>query len=148
MLAIAKLALYSWVPFVLLIFSVMQPRRAVIFAYIGGWLFFSLLSIKLKGIPHPTKNTASSFGVLLGAMIFDRGTLLKFRPKWFDLPMLGWCLTPFVTSMVQQVGAYDGMSNVVGQLGVWGIPYFIGRCYFKELEAYKELGIGIVIGAL
>ena len=67
MLAIAKLALYAWVPFVLLVFSVMQPRRAVIFAYIGGWLFLPMLSIKLNGIPDLTKITASSFGVLLGA---------------------------------------------------------------------------------
>src|SRR3954449_1309732 len=125
MLAIAKLALYAWVPFVLLVFSVLKPRRAVIFAYIGGWLFLPMLSIKFKGIPDLTKITASSFGVLLGAMIFDACTLLRFRPKWFDLPMVGWCVTPFSTSMVQQVGAYDGLSNVVSQLGVWGIPYYI-----------------------
>src|SRR3954452_24354541 len=137
MLAIAKLALYSWVPFVLLIFSVMTPRRAVIFAYIGGWLFLPMLKIKLKGIPDLDKVTASSFGVLLGAILFDARTLMKFRPKWFDLPMFCWCVCPFITSMVQKVGAYDGMSNVVNQMGVWGIPYYIGRCYFKDLEAYK-----------
>jgi hypothetical protein len=148
MVVIAKLALYTWVPFVLLVFSVMTPRRAVIFAYIAGWLFLPMLKIKFRGIPDLDKVTASSFGVLLGAVLFDARTLLAIRPKWFDLPMLCWCLCPFVTSMVQKVGAYDGFSNVVSQLGVWGIPYFIGRCYFKDLEAYKELGIGIVIGAL
>lgn len=148
MLAIAKIALYAWVPFVLMVFAVLKPRRAVIFAYIGGWLFLPMLSIKLNGIPDLTKITASSFGVLLGAMIFDTRTLLQFRPKWFDLPMLIWCLCPYVTSMKQDLGAYDGMSNVVSQMAVWGIPYYIGRCYFKDLRDYKELGIGIVIGAL
>jgi hypothetical protein len=148
MLAIAKIALYAWVPFVLLVFAVMTPRRAVIFAYIGGWLFLPMLSIKLQGIPDLTKITASSFGVLLGAMIFDTRALLKFRPKWFDLPMLFWCLIPYITSMKQDLGAYDGASGVLAQLGVWGIPYFIGRCYFKDLEAYRELGVAIVVGAL
>jgi hypothetical protein len=148
MLAIAKIVLYAWVPFVLMVFAVMKPRRAVIFAYIGGWLFLPMLSIKLNGIPDLTKFTASSFGVLLGAMIFDTRTLLSFRPKWFDIPMFVWCFCPYVTSEMQDLGWYDGASNVLAQMAVWGIPYFIGRCYFKELEAYRELGIAIVMGAL
>jgi hypothetical protein len=148
MVAIAKIALYAWVPFTLLVFAVMTPRRAVIFAYIGGWLFLPMFKINFAGIPDLTKITASSFGVLLGALIFDFPTLIKFRPKWFDLPMGIWCMLPFVTSSVNNLGTYDGVSSIVQQLGIWGIPYFIGRIYFKDLVAYKELGVGIVIGAL
>jgi len=48
---IAKMALYVWVPFVLLIFAVMQPRRAVIFSYITGWLLLPMLSIKQSACP-------------------------------------------------------------------------------------------------
>jgi len=148
MLALAKIALYAWVPFVLLVFAVMRPRRAVIFAYIGGWLMLPMLAIKFAGIPDLTKITASSLGVLLGAAMFDSKTLLKFRPSLYDLPMVAWCFAPFVTSTMNDLGSYDGVSNVVSQLGVWGIPYFIGRVYFNDLEGFKELGIGIIIGAL
>lgn len=148
MLAFAKIALYTWVPFVLLVFAVMKPRRAVIFAYVGGWLLLPMLAIKFAGIPDLTKITASSMGVLLGAAIFDSKTLFKFRPSWVDLPMIGWCITPMITSLVNDLGAYDGASNVVQQLAIWGIPYFIGRVYFNDLEGFKELGIGIIIGAL
>jgi hypothetical protein len=148
MVAIAKLALYGWIPFVLLVFSVLPARRAVIFAYVGGWLYLPMLSIKLVGIPDLNKITAASFGILLGASLFDGRTLLRFRPHWYDLPMALWCLSPFVTSLVNQLGVYDGVSSVIQQLGVWGIPYFVGRVYFKDLEGFKELGIGIIIGAV
>lgn len=148
MLALAKVALYAWVPFVLLAFAVMKPRRAAIFAYVTGWLFLPMLSIKFTGIPDLTKVTASSFGVLLGAALFDFKTLIKFRPSIYDLPMALWCLSPLVTSVVNELGWYDGISNVVQQLGLWGIPYYIGRIYFCDMEGFRELGIGIVIGAL
>jgi hypothetical protein len=49
---------------------------------------------------------------------------------------------------VNGLGVYDGAANIVSQLGVWGIPYFVGRVYFKDLEGFKELGLGIVIGAI
>ncbi|QOV87958.1 hypothetical protein [Humisphaera borealis] len=148
MIALAKIALYAWVPFVLLVFAVMKPRRAVIFAYVGGWLFLPMLSINFSGIPDLTKITASSFGVLLGAGLFDYKTLLKFRPSLYDLPIVAWCVSPFFTSIVNDLGVYDGVSSIVQQLGLWGIPYFIGRVYFADMEGFTELGIGIIIGAL
>lgn len=148
MLVIAKFALFAWVPFVLLVFAVLKPRRAVVFAYVGGWLFLPMLKIKFTGMPDLDKITAASFGVLIGAALFDLRTLLSFRPKWFDLPMFAWCLLPFVTSTTNDLGSYDGASNIVQQLGVWGIPYYMGRVYFNDPEGFKELGVGIVIGAL
>ena len=148
MVTIANIALYAWVPFVLMVFAVLSPRRAVIFAYVGGWLFLPMLRIKFPGIPDLDKITASSFGILIGASLFDGRTLMRFRPKWFDLPMGLWCVSPFVTSLVNELGVYDGASNIIAQLGVWGIPYFVGRVYFNDLEGFKELGLGIVIGAI
>ncbi len=145
---IAMLALYAYVPFVLLVFAVMRPRQAVIFAYIGGFLFLPMLTIKFSGIPDLTKITAASFGVTFGALLFDTKTVLSFRPKWYDLPMLLWCVSPFVTSVVNDLGTYDGASNIVQQVGLWGIPYYIGRVYFKDLESFRDLGMGIVIGGL
>ncbi|MDB5296998.1 MAG: putative rane protein [Phycisphaerales bacterium] len=145
---IALLALLAWVPFTLLLFAVLPPRRAVIAAYVGGWLFLPMSAIKLAGLPDLTKITASSFGILLAVGLFDWRLLLKFRPAWYDLPMLGWCLSPFATSVVNGLGVYDGASSVVQQLGLWGIPYLVGRLYFRDLEAFKELGVGIVVGAI
>lgn len=148
MVTIAYFVLFAWVPFVLLVFAILPARRAVIFAYVAGWLLLPMLTIKLAGIPDLNKMTASSFGILLGAALFDWRSLLRFRPRLADLPMALWCACPFVTSQVNELGLWDGVANVVQQLAVWGIPYFIGRVYFTDLASFKELGMGIVIGAV
>jgi hypothetical protein len=33
------------------VFAILPPRRAVIFAYVGGWLFLPMLRIKFPGVP-------------------------------------------------------------------------------------------------
>ncbi|HEX8915188.1 MAG TPA: hypothetical protein VF796_22745, partial [Humisphaera sp.] len=149
MATFALLALYAWPPIVLLAFALLSPRRAVIFGYVAGWLFLPVYPIvKLNGLPDLTKVTAASFGVLLGIALFDRRALLALRPKWFDLPMLAWCVSPMFTSLYNELGWWDAGSNVVLQAGTWGIPYVAGRIYFKELEAFKELAVGIIVGAV
>jgi hypothetical protein len=145
----AILALYGWAPLGLLAFALLPARRAVIFTYVAGWLFLPVYPIiKFQGLPDLTKITASSFGVLLGILLFDSRSLLSFRPKWYDLPMLLWCVSPFATSMHNDLGDWDGFSNIVQQAGVWGIPYLVGRIYFKDLNSFRELAIGIILGAV
>jgi hypothetical protein len=127
---------------------VLKPRHAVLVAYIGGWMFLPVFGIKIPRVPDLSKITATSFGVLLGACIFDIRTILKFRPKWYDLPMLLWCIFPYYTSVKNGLGSWDGYSNIFFQVATWGLPYFIGRCYFKDWESFRELGIALMIGGL
>lgn len=148
MRAIATLSLYAWIPLVILLFTMMKPRRAILTAFIAGWLFLPMLAIPLAGIPDLSKLTASSIGVILGVALFDTNRLFTFRPRWFDLPMLAWCCSPFITSMQNDLGAWDGMSNVVFQVSLWGLPYFLGRIYFNDWEGIRELAIAILIGGL
>lgn len=144
----SQAALYAAVPLALLCFLVLKPRRAVMAAYIGGWMFLPVFGIKVPGIPDLSKLSATSFGVLFGATLFDFRTVFKFRPNWYDLPMLGWCLFPYVTSVKNGLGHWDGFSNVFFQVSTWGIPYFIGRVYFKDWAAFRELAVAILVGGL
>ena len=143
-----KLALFGWIPVSLMLFTVLRPRHAIIVAYMGAWLFLPMDEIKFKGIPDLSKVTASSFGVAFGVLLFDWKRLLTIRPKWYDLPMLVWCLSPWVTSLKNDLGTWDAMSSVVQQLVIWGIPYFIGRIYFNDWEGFRELAIGIFVGGV
>lgn len=148
---IGKFALIVWIPIAIAIFGYVKVRRrALLIAFIGAWLFLPAPSfgIPLKGIPDLTKITAASFGALLGAAIFDVRTLLTFRPKWYDLPMAVFCLSPYITSIKNDLGAWDGLAAVVQQSAQWGLPYFLGRCYFKDWESFRELGVAIVVGGL
>lgn len=142
------IALYGWIPVVLLLFAALPARRAVIVAFLFAWLFLPVAGYSIPGMPNYTKMTATSYGVMLGVMLFDVGRLMRFRLHWMDLPMAVWCLVPFASSVSNGLGPYDGISRAVGTAITWGIPYFIGRLYFSDLEGLRELAIGIFVGGL
>jgi len=134
---------------VLVSFALIQPRhRAVIAAFLVAWLFLPMTGYSIPGLPDYTKMSATSYGLVLGILLFDSGRLTQFRPRWFDLPMVMWCLVPFASSISNGLGAYDGVSASVGHVVTWGMPYFIGRVYFTTPAAMRELAIGLVIGGL
>ena len=148
MTILVPITLFGWVPCVLLLFMWLPPRRAVVTAFMAGWLFLPSATFDLPGLPDYSKMAATCAGILLAAVVFDIDTLLSIRPRWFDLPMIVWCFFPFVTNDLEDIGVYDSMSWSVNQMITWGMPYFIGRVYFTDAEALRELAIGFVISAL
>jgi hypothetical protein len=103
----------------------------------------------LPNVPDYTKTSATTFGVFLAALLFDSGRILAFRARWFDLPMALFCLVlPVVTSVTNGLGLYDGLSDVVEQFVMWGMPYFLGRLYFADLAAQRDLAIGLMLGGM
>jgi len=145
---LVELALYAWIPVVLLLFCVLQPRHAVITAYVAGWLFLPVFAIDIVGLPPLGKVSASAYAVLLGAMLFDMDRLLSFRPRWFDIPMGVWLCTPLFSSLSNGLGWYDGLSGMLAEFVLWGIPYFLGRVYFNDWQGIRELAIGVFVGGL
>lgn len=148
MTILVPITLFGWVPCVLLLFMWLPPRRAVVTAFMAGWLFLPAATFDLPGLPDYSKMAATCAGVLLAAMVFDIDTLLSVRPRWYDLPMIIWCFMPFVTNSVEGIDMYDSLYWSVNRCITWGMPYFIGRVYFTDAEALKQLGVGFVIGAL
>ncbi|HEV8607738.1 MAG TPA: hypothetical protein VGQ99_20550 [Tepidisphaeraceae bacterium] len=148
MAAMVPIALFGWIPLILILFALLPARRAVLTAFIVGWLFLPMSSFKIPGLPDYNKITATNLGVLVAALLFDSGRMMKFRPRWFDLPALVFCVSPFFSSLTNNLGAYDGISAIAFNLFLWGIPYFIGRVYFNDLTAMRELAIAIFAGAM
>lgn len=142
------IALFGWIPVVLLLFATLPSRTAAVAASVGAWLFLPVAEFPLPGLPDYTKVSATTVGLLLGTVLFDRGRVSSLRLRWFDLPMLVWCVTPFASSMANDLGAYDGLSGVVAGTVTWGLPYLIGRAYFTDLDSLRELATGIFIGGL
>src|SRR5438270_701411 len=97
---LVPITLFGWIPVVLLLFAVLPPRRAVILAFIGAWLFLPMAGYKIPGIPDYSKTSATAMGVLAAAMIFDSNRLFRFRFSLIDLPMIVWCLSQFFTSIL------------------------------------------------
>ena len=140
--------MYAWIPIVIGLFAVLRPRRAVIVAFLGGYLFLPLAAIPISGLPDYTKVSATNAGLLLGVALFDMGRLLSFRPRLIDLPMLCWCLWPFVSGMANGLEAYHSFSAAFVHGVTWGIPYFIGRLYFGEPGAARQWALAFFIAGL
>jgi hypothetical protein len=132
----------------MILFAYLPARRAVITGFVAGWLFLPAASYSYKGFPDYTKISAITFGVMMGIALFDTDRLMKWRPRWIDLPMLIWCLCPLASSVLNDLGFYDGLANVLKHTLHWGIPYFVGRLYFSNPVAMRELAIGILMGGL
>jgi tetratricopeptide (TPR) repeat protein len=145
---VAVAALFLWVPVVLAFFSLMPARRAMLVSAIAGWLLLPIISIDLPGLPPYGKTSAPTLGILLGTILFDSGRLLTFRLRWYDLPMLVWGLCPFVTSITNGLGEYDGMSAAFRQLIAWWFPYLIGRLYLTDADSFRELAMGMIVGGV
>jgi hypothetical protein len=146
--ALGTLALLAWVPLVLAAFGSLPARRAVIAAYIVGWMFLPVASLPLPGPLDWNKLNATNLGVLLGILIFDARRLGQVRPGLIDVPIAIWCLCPFPTVISNDLGTYDAFAQTLNQTVAWGIPYLVGRCYFSTWSHARELAIGLVIGGL
>ena len=115
---------------------------------IGAWLLLPPYTLAIAGLPDYSKNTAATLGMMLGTLIFGPDRLLRFRPRWFDLPMLLWCFSGICSSLQNGLGLYDGLSDSLGQILTWGLPYLIGRLYFGDLEGLRTFAVAMVVGGL
>ena len=148
MLFFAYVALLGWPFAVLLMFALSPNRQAVASAVIGAWLFLPPYRLEIAGLPDYSKNTAATVGLILATLIYSPDRLINFRPRWFDLPMSLFCLSGIVTSLLNNLGWYDGLSDALNQTIVWGMPYFFGRLYFGDLKGLRQMTTAIVVGGL
>jgi len=141
-------AMFGWIPIVLILFSRLKARTAASVAFVAGWMFLPVAAFKLPALPDYTKTTATCVGILLGAWLFDKQRFSQFRLSPADLPMLAWCTAPFFSSVFNDLGPYDGLSQTMYQSITWGLPYYIARIYFADTEAMKTLALAIFIGSI
>ena len=158
MIVFVPLALLSWFVVSLVLFTRMPKQHAIVAMFVAGMLFLPVihrspqvpeapLPISLPGIKLTKLNTIS-YAALFAVFLFDRKRSLSFRPRWFDLPALVYCVCPLFSSLTNELGLYDGISEVLEQTFIWGMPYFIGRIYLGDSAGVRALAIGIVLGGL
>ena len=144
----ALIALFGWIPFVVVLFAIMPIRHAAAAAVVGAWLLLPPINLAIPGLPDFNKNSAAAIGVVLGTILFGSNLVLRLRLRWFDLPMLLWCCTVIGTSLQNGLGLYDGLSSSLGRVFLWGLPYLAGRLYFSNLEGLRVFTVAIIIGGL
>ena len=148
MTPLVPLTMYGWIPFCLVVFSVLPARRALIACFLAGWLFLPIYVYPLSGLPDYDKTFATILGVLIGVLAFNSNRLSFFQAHWTDLPIVLWCISPLFSSLDNGLGLWDGLSAVVHHVLLWGVPYFLGRCYFTTHQHFRELAMAIFISGL
>ncbi|MGE5659185.1 MAG: O-antigen ligase domain-containing protein [Actinomycetota bacterium] len=148
MTPLVPIVMYGWIPLVLYLFIRYPAQRAIVASFIIAWLFLPLATYKLPGIPPYTKMSATCYGILLSTVMYDVTRFTSFKLGWLDLPMLIWCCCPFVSSLTNDLGAYDGFSSTFSQVVTWGVPYFLGRVYLNNLTGMRLLAVGTFVGGL
>lgn len=163
MAGLVPLSLLAWILLVLVLFPRWPRVPAVIAAFVVGLLFLPVVQFAPGNVldkPEPlvlpglqfTKNNVIGYAVLLAVLLYDRERLLAFRPRWFDLPMLVWCLCPLASSLTnapppdRSWDFKDGVSQSLQQFWLWGIPYLMGRIYLVDLAGCRALALAVVLG--
>ena len=149
MTAQAQIAILLWLPIVTSIFLKFSPRRAVIISFLVAWLFLpQRAGFSFPGIPDYTRISATCYSILLLTFIFDNKKIQDFKFSWLDMPILILCICPFFSSMSNDLGAYDGLSQTLSQTVKFGLPYFLGRIYLNNLSGLNQLAKSIFISGL
>ena len=126
----------------------MPASRAVLATYILGWLFLPQAGYDLGGVPDYNKPAAIGIGALVGAIVFSPSPLFTLRWRWFDAPIVIFCLWPLATHLFNGHGFMTGMYWLVEHLFLWGVPYLMGRAYCRTHDQLRELAFAIFFGGL
>jgi tetratricopeptide (TPR) repeat protein len=145
---LALIAILGWAPVVIVLFVLLPARRAVVVGSVTAWLFLPPMGLDLPGMPGYTKVTATTAGILLATLILEFGRLLNFRIRWFDVPMIIWSLCPALSSLSNDLGPYDALSQAFKQTSDWFFPYLVGRLYLTDAESLREFALGIIVGGV
>lgn len=145
---LVPIMLFGWVPLVAVLFATLRPRLAVVVGLVLGWTILPNAGFELPGLPDYTKQSAISFGLLLGTMIFAPQRLSAVRFKAVDAPMAVWCLAPLASSLANGLGVYDGLASVLDQLVAWGLPYLLGRVHVTSGRDARDLALGVLVSAV
>ncbi len=152
----------------LIAFKWLPPRTAALAVFFGGWLFapvgvFPAGSSQAGQSGHPFWILGSALpsdmllhkawvvpcAVLLGALVFDRASLRRFRPSWFDAPVLLWCAWPLLQSLL-----FVGQPRPEGAVaslylaGTWGLTWSIGRVYCAGAQGLLALARALALSAV
>jgi hypothetical protein len=153
----------AWILVVLCLFPVFKQHRAVLVAVLLGLLFLPEVGSQgggergvaplALGPLHFTKDLAVNYALLFAVLAYDWRRVASFRPRWIDVPLAVWCLCPLASALTNDPppdGSWavrDGLSQSWQLTMTWGVPYLLGRLYFTDVRALRDLALGAVIAA-
>lgn len=146
---LVPVAMFGWIFVTISLFNRRTAAEAATIAVIGGFLLLPAMSYNLPGIPNYTKTTSTALGIILGGLISGESRNHSPRLSALDIPVLVLCfVSPLVTSLLNGLGPYNGLSDIVQTCLNWGVFYWAGRAYFSDPASVRTLTRGIALGGL
>jgi hypothetical protein len=149
----------------LAVFKLLKPPVATLMVLLGAWILLpvghyptgsadAIFPFWITGLGIPsdmliTKAWIGPWAALVSVMVFDIKTLLAFRPRWAEAPMLAWCTWPLLQSVLVAAPSQPaGVVSALYLLGCWGLPWLLGRLYFSTPEGLRQLVRALTYSAL
>lgn len=149
-------------------FAVLRPATAVMLCILGGWAVlpvgvyptatpdrpadavfpYWIIGIGLPSEMLLTKAWVSPVVAFVGVLVFDRRSLLALRPRWVDVPIVLWCLSPLAAFLVGKPTSPAAWVSVIYLTGSWGLTWILGRAHFDGSEGLRQLAGGVVWAGL
>lgn len=149
-------------------FAVLRPATAVMLCILGGWAVlpvgvyppatpdrpadavfpYWIIGIGLPSEMLLTKAWVGPVVAFLGVLVFDRRSLLARRPRWVDVPIVLWCLSPLAAFLVGKPTSPPAWVSVIYLTGSWGLTWTLGRAYFDGPDGLRQLAGGVVWAGL
>jgi hypothetical protein len=156
------IALAAWVPISLFCFRRYAVRIAILINFVGGWALLPSAAFTQTNDPFPywilgtclpsdhffTKASVTGFTCLIGVLLFDRESFLRFKLSFWDLPMLTWCVVPVFSALANMQTFPVAVRSELYQILTWGVPYFFGRVYFADTISLRMAAKAFVIAGM
>ena len=78
---LVPIVMFGWIPFVIYMFSIYEAPKACLISFLAAWLFLPNAKYPLAGLPDYNKISATCYGIVLSAWLFDRKNLCAWRPS-------------------------------------------------------------------
>ncbi len=142
----------AWPAVVAILFRAIGPPKAVLVAVLGGFLFLppGHDRLDLPGLAFAVdKWNVTGLGLIAGALVFDRRSLVGARPRWVDLPMIAFALAPLTGLAFGVPGSSVAVLDLMVARGLgWLVPYAAGRLYFGRDGGPASIALGVTIAGL
>jgi hypothetical protein len=113
---------------------------------VGGWLAMPILALEVGGAPRLDKASLLGVSVALATWLARPRGAGRLGVRWFDLPVIAFCLAPLAASLSNGLGPYDGVSAALRQTLVWGVPYLVGRMIGADRGVLLAVGRVLLVG--
>jgi hypothetical protein len=157
--AVGYVAFALWLPAAAYAFAVLRPPLAAAVTLLAAAMFLPCGSIDLPGVPVLGKDAITGLGGLLGGLLFAAGRLRAARPgRGPEILVIVALAGGVFTFLNNRAPLFFGPVTVPGTAItdlfvpdvwlVWGVPFLLGRAFFRQPSDLRLLLACLAVAAL